>query len=156
MKKFESFLDSFKGHGNDPLIESIKEGFQACFEMAGTYTQIYKESLDMFFKPEKGWKLKKLPGTYEYVADWELPEANYVVIRVMTSVNISTNASRKVGKDAIRIFALNTLNNKGWSESIKVNRTTNWQKNLIKAFTKVLEQAKKNYQRAMQRSMDKI
>lgn len=31
--KFENFLESFKGIGHDTLIENIKEGFQACFEM---------------------------------------------------------------------------------------------------------------------------
>ena len=31
-KKFKSFLDSLKGNGDESLIESIKSGFQACFE----------------------------------------------------------------------------------------------------------------------------
>jgi len=31
-KKFKNFLESLKGHGKDPLIESIKQGFKACFE----------------------------------------------------------------------------------------------------------------------------
>ena len=30
--RFERFLDSFEGYGQDSLIESIKEGFHACFE----------------------------------------------------------------------------------------------------------------------------
>ena len=31
-QKFEKFLESLKGNKQDTLIESIKEGFQACFE----------------------------------------------------------------------------------------------------------------------------
>jgi len=32
IKKFEKFLESLKGYEQDSLIESIKKGFQACFE----------------------------------------------------------------------------------------------------------------------------
>ena len=31
-KKFENFLESLKGNGQDGLVESIKSGFQTCFE----------------------------------------------------------------------------------------------------------------------------
>jgi len=31
-EKFENFLESLKGKGQDTLIESVKIGFQACFE----------------------------------------------------------------------------------------------------------------------------
>ena len=31
-KKFEAFLESLKGNGQDQLIESVKQGFQVCFE----------------------------------------------------------------------------------------------------------------------------
>ena len=31
-QKFEIFLESLKGSGQDVLIESVKSGFQACFE----------------------------------------------------------------------------------------------------------------------------
>jgi hypothetical protein len=30
--KFENFLESFKGKGQDNLIESVKEGFKVCFK----------------------------------------------------------------------------------------------------------------------------
>jgi len=32
IKKFETFLESFKGKGQDTLIENVKKGFKACFE----------------------------------------------------------------------------------------------------------------------------
>ena len=32
VQKFEKFLESLKGYDNESLIESVKEGFQACFE----------------------------------------------------------------------------------------------------------------------------
>jgi len=32
IQKFENFLESLKGNGDDSLIESVKQGFQACFE----------------------------------------------------------------------------------------------------------------------------
>ena len=31
-KKFENFLESLKGNGQDTLIENVKKGFQACYE----------------------------------------------------------------------------------------------------------------------------
>ena len=31
-EKFENFLESLKGNGQDELIESVKQGFQVCFE----------------------------------------------------------------------------------------------------------------------------
>ena len=31
-EKFENFLESLKGNGQDVLIESVKSGFQACYE----------------------------------------------------------------------------------------------------------------------------
>ena len=31
-EKFESFLESLKGNGQDKLIERIEKGFQTCFE----------------------------------------------------------------------------------------------------------------------------
>jgi len=31
-KKFNKFLESLKDNGNEMLIESVKQGFQACFE----------------------------------------------------------------------------------------------------------------------------
>jgi len=31
-EKFESFLESLKGNGEDKLIESVKKGFQVCYE----------------------------------------------------------------------------------------------------------------------------
>lgn len=31
-QKFENFLESLKGHGNDSLIESVKSGFKTCIE----------------------------------------------------------------------------------------------------------------------------
>jgi len=31
-EKFENFLESLKGNGQDKLIESVKQGFRVCFE----------------------------------------------------------------------------------------------------------------------------
>ena len=31
-QKFENFLESLKGNGQDKLVESVKQGFQTCFE----------------------------------------------------------------------------------------------------------------------------
>ena len=36
-QKFETFLESLKGRGQDTLIESVKKGFQACVEMNESY-----------------------------------------------------------------------------------------------------------------------
>jgi len=32
IKKFENFLESLKGKGQDELIETVKQGFQTCYE----------------------------------------------------------------------------------------------------------------------------
>jgi len=54
-KKFNSFLESLKGKGQDKLIESIKHGFHVCFE---------NEMMDMV-KKETAFK-EKMENPSEY------------------------------------------------------------------------------------------
>ena len=44
IKKFENFLESLKGKGQDTLIESIKSGFKVCTESIGDDEYIYPMS----------------------------------------------------------------------------------------------------------------
>ena len=57
-QKFENFLESLKGNGQDSLIESVKSGFQACYESifdghGSDANKIAKGYLDAMFWTEE-------------------------------------------------------------------------------------------------------
>lgn len=55
IKKFENFLESLKGKGQDALIESVKTGFRACLEASD-----YEHRLDAGKNLALIWKLQDL------------------------------------------------------------------------------------------------
>jgi len=68
-QKFENFLESLKGNGQDTLIESVKQGFNVCFEGSG-----YKWKEASTGKCENCNKEKKLnsDGWCKPCEDWDL------------------------------------------------------------------------------------
>ena len=76
--KFETFLESLKGKGDDALIESIKAGFQACFETilpqeAKHYTDEYEEDYTSDYAEYLGGAetdVDEEPESEEYVHDY--------------------------------------------------------------------------------------
>jgi hypothetical protein len=80
--------------------------------------------MDTLLKTEKGW-LKCIEGG-EYVYHYTTIKNPDILIKVFSSVKVENGLGRKVGKDAIRICAINKLLNKGYRKSIRINRTAGW------------------------------
>ena len=81
--KFENFLESLKGNGQDKLIESVKKGFQVCFENEVPKPPTLKDVLAVYSDVDpKDVKLSELTEQnppivvknkeYNYSADYEL------------------------------------------------------------------------------------
>ena len=108
----------------------------------GTYVKITEQEMDDRLKSSKGW-VKEVCG-YEYVYSYVNPRIPSVMIKIMISVNTGTGEVRNKGSDAIRVFAVNLDSKgkvvKGYIKKQRVNRTTNWRDNLIKAYKIVWSQ----------------
>jgi len=116
----------------------------------GTYVKITEQEMDDRLQSSKGW-VKETCG-YEYVYSYVNPKIPSVMIKVMSSVNTGTGEGRNKGSDAIRVFAIRKISvynsEKGEHEEIirgyikkqRVNRTTNWRDNLIRAYKVVWSQ----------------
>lgn len=109
-----------------------------------TYIKITEQEMDDHLKSSKGW-VKETCG-YEYVYSFRVPSVPFVVIKVMSSINIGTGEGRNKGSDAIRVFAVRTDSKGkvvcGYIKKQRVNRTTNWRTNLIDAYKIVLAQVR--------------
>lgn len=93
-----------------------------------TFVNITLDEFRDFLKLEKGWQ--EFVVNKEVVFDFPLRYNPNIKIRVFSSISTDSNTNRDVGKDAIRICAVDTLNNRGFIFSIRCNRTTNWRTNL--------------------------
>ena len=105
----------------------------------GTYVEIQEEEMrNLFYK----WK-ENIDVSEELCFDHHVK--NGIVIRCMTSINYGS--ARAVGQDAIRIFAVDTVRDKGYIKTKRVYRTTNWKDNVVKAYKKVYEDTKNRMKR---------
>lgn len=87
------------------------------------------------------WKIDN-DNKKEYVYIFPLTSKPHIVIKVFSSIDIRNNFRRDVGKDAIRICAVDNMNKKGWIGTTRVYRTKNWKSNLKNAVMKTFEAAK--------------
>jgi len=72
-EKFENFLESLKGNGQDVLIESVKQGFEVCFESSEKEqaNALYKELVSEYGRSQVDDTVKKMPkkvGSWNKVA----------------------------------------------------------------------------------------
>ena len=72
-QKFENFLESLKGNGQDTLIESVKKGFQVCFENEAALNEGIKEGFFKILKTANIFKNKEpdfsAEKAYQYLSD---------------------------------------------------------------------------------------
>jgi len=90
------------------------------------YEEIGIEEMREFLAPEKGWVEATLPEVKEHVFQFATKKYPDIIIRVWTSVHVDTGKTRKVGRDAIRVCAVDTVTDKGYVRSTRVNRTPGW------------------------------
>ena len=94
--------------------------------MAKTYVTITELEFDNLLKPSKGWTKDK--SGKEIVYSYVTKKNTDITIKVYSSV--SNGVSRKVGKDAIRICAINTKTKKGIIKTGRINRIAGWTERL--------------------------
>ncbi len=112
--------------------------------------EITKKQMDERLKTDKGWICNHSGN--EYIYDFHLSKFP-IIVKVMSSISIDNNRNRNKGSDTIRVFAVvkDKMEVKdykvisGLVKSMRVNRTTNWGKNVEKAVMLVMDKAKKNY-----------
>jgi len=106
--------------------------------------QFYNVSLDEMqsvLRSDKGWELKAEDRSREYFFSFPLSNSPHIQIRVASGIT-ANGQSRGCGKDAIRVFAVDTKANKGYIKTKRIYRLPTWKKNLIAAVTNCFEQAK--------------
>ena len=112
-----------------------------------TYHNVSLNELKAVLTEDKGWSLVVEPGiTKEYVFNFPLTSSPWIVVRVCSGITADGN-SRGCGKDAIRVFALDTKANKGYIKTKRVYRIQTWESNLRKAVTNCFEMAKERRDR---------
>jgi len=70
-------------------------------------------------------------------------ESPKIVIKVNTSISKNNDNSRSKGSDAIRVYAVDLTNRRGWIKTIRVFRVNGWRNNLTKAISSVTFQSNK-------------
>ncbi len=91
------------------------------------YEEISIEQMREFLSASKGWVEATLPKSKEYTFQFATKKHPDIIIRVWTSIHVATGKTRKVGRDAIRVCAVNTVTDVGYVKSTRVNRTPGWQ-----------------------------
>lgn len=94
-------------------------------------------------KIEKGW-VESVTGK-EIVFTFNLSSHREIQIKVFSSIKMDNGMGRDLGKDAIRVCAINTIKNCGWIKVSRVYRTTNWRDNLKERVIEVIEKSKERF-----------
>ena len=95
---------------------------------------------------EKGWEVITEPNSREYYFDFHLTRSPWIVIRVASSIT-ENGIGRGCGKDAIRVYAVDTKNKKGYIKTKRVYRIVTWKQNLQKAVLECFNNAKERRDR---------
>jgi hypothetical protein len=81
------------------------------------------------FFQKKNWKENNDLSGNEIIYDFSIVNTSKV-IRVYTSISKTSQTMREKGKDAIRLFLFDVIEQKPKSKSFRVYRTENWKENL--------------------------
>ena len=103
------------------------------------YVTITELEMDNVFQPTKGWVKCYTEFHNEIVYTKNLKVKNWIQIKVYSSLRKDSGVSASVGKDAIRVCAINTKTDKGIIKSKRINRVQGWETRLIKRVTEVWE-----------------
>lgn len=106
------------------------------------YVTITELEMDNVFQPTKGWVKCYTEFHNEIVYTKNLKVKNWIQIKVYSSLRKDSGVSASVGKDAIRVCAINTKTDKGIIKSKRINRVQGWETRLIKRVTEVWEDLK--------------
>lgn len=101
------------------------------------FTPVTHDEIKALLTESKGWKHHVLPGTKEWVADFELKRFPGVTVRVYTTIRTNgTGKCRSRGSDCFRVFAVDLSTKTGLVKSTRVLRVEGWRDNLRAAIEK--------------------
>lgn len=106
-----------------------------------TYQTVTLEDIKSVLQADKGWRIVEDPKSREYIFEFPLTASPWIVIRVASSIT-ANGISRGCGKDAIRVFAVDTSKGKGYIKTKRVYRIGTWAKNLHRVTLDCFYQAK--------------
>ena len=106
-----------------------------------TFYNVSLNEIKSVLRSDKGWELKTEDRSCEYFFSFPLSTSPHIQIRVASGIT-TDGQSRGCGKDAIRVFAVDTKANKGYIKTKRVYRIGTWRINLEKAVMNCFEQAK--------------
>ena len=113
-----------------------------------TATNITIAEMRRFLRLSMGWHEVQPAGSKEFVFDWTVNQEPTIVLRVYTSIQLSTGLTRAVGSDAIRVCAVDLTNDRGYIKSTRVHRVEGWKDNLQARCKTVLDEARKRLAQA--------
>ncbi len=102
-----------------------------------TFVVVTELQMDSIFKSEKDWKKEYSGNAQEVVYIKSLKRNPNYLLKVYSSVKQSNGIGRGVGKDAIRVCAINLKTNKGLVKAKRINRTIGWEKRLMERVCEV-------------------
>lgn len=105
-----------------------------------TFYNVSLEEMKLVLRAEKGWMLQTEDRSREYFFVFPLSNSPHIQIRVASGIT-DNGHSRGCGKDAIRIFAVDTKANKGYIKTKRIYRLPTWRDNLVKAVTNCFNDA---------------
>ena len=106
------------------------------------YVTITELEMDNVFQPTKGWVKCYTEFHNEIVYTKNLKVKNWIQIKVYSSLRKDSRVSASVGKDSIKVCAINIQTNKGILKTKRIHRTLGWETRLIKRVTEVWEDLK--------------
>ena len=109
------------------------------------FTSIQLDDFKSVLKAEKGWTTIEEPNTKEHVFEFPLSSRPHIVVRVCSSIRKNDDNCRSKGADAIRVFAINKIQNRGWISTTRVLRVEGWKNNLTNAVTKTFSAAQARF-----------
>jgi hypothetical protein len=114
--------------------------------MSQQYVSITREEFeDTIFYRKNGkrneFQQVDLDGVWELVYEHPV-HGTPLVIRVYSSIHVTSGKSRDVGKDAIRITLVDKENDDGLDKTKRINRVPGWQDRLRKRVLKLYNQIK--------------
>ena len=108
--------------------------------MASRFTPVTLDEMKDHLKASKGWILKESPKSHEYYFAFPIRLNPDIEVHVQSTITRS-GVSRGRGKDAIRVYAVDVKNERGYIRTRKVLRVQNWRDNLEDAIMDIFTQA---------------
>lgn len=109
-----------------------------------SYVTILESEFDAIFRSDRNWNKEFSGHAMEVVYTKRLKRKPDIIVKVYSSIHKNDGISRGVGKDAIRVCAVNTATNRGVIKSNRINRVPGWESRLTKRVSDIWNQLLNN------------